>query len=61
MDSEHQILYEAIKHNQTLIEGQQKTNLECKTDRYRLRYYIYGIIIVLLILLGKPNLIKTFL
>ena len=61
MDEQHQMLYDAIKHNTMLLEKQMSINSSCKTDRTILRYYIYGLVIVMLIVIGKPEWIQSLL
>jgi len=61
MDEQHKMLYDAVKHNTRLLEKQLNANSKCSVDRTKLRYYIYGIAIVMLILIGKPEWITALL
>jgi hypothetical protein len=55
MDEQHQMLYDAVKHNQMLLEQQIVANSACKSDRDKLRYMIYGLAAVMLVVIGKPD------
>ena len=65
MEEIHEVILSAVKQNQKLIEKLRDKVGEdidlCNKDMLRLRYYVYGLGIVVLILLGKPEWITALL
>lgn len=64
-DEVHAILLEAVKENRILLEAMRrdisKDLDKCKSDMIKLRYYIYTLAVLVLVLLGKPELITALL
>ena len=54
-DEVHAILLEAVKENRVLLEAFRRDIDKCNSDIIKLRYYIYTLAGIIVIMLGKPE------
>ncbi len=59
MDEMHKVLLDAVNRNLRAIEKQHAHIDKCNKDVLKLRYYIYALAVVVMVMLGKPEWIAV--